>query len=92
MSDQETAATLLLIAAILQLLIAIGFFIGIITIPLAIVGLVFAILWLQWRSDPLPHKTGMIVTGILALILTGVIPGILALVAGVVLPDEKGGA
>lgn len=92
MSDQETAAILLLVAAILQLVFTIGFFIGIVTIPLGIVGIVFSILWLQWRNDPFPHKTGMIVTGILAIILTGVVPGILALVAGVVLPSEKGGA
>lgn len=90
MSDIETASTLLLVAAILQLIIAILMIFGIITIPLAIVGFIFAVLWLQWRNDPLPNKTGMIVTGVIGIILTGVVPGILALVAGIVIPSEKG--
>ena len=92
MSDEETASTLLLVGAILQLIIMVFLFIGIFTIPLGIVAIVFGVLWLQWRHDPIPHKTGMIVTGILGLILTGIIPGILVLVAGAVLPNEKGGA
>jgi hypothetical protein len=65
---------------------------GLITIPLAIIGIVFGALWLSWRSDPMGHKTGAIVTGILGIIFTGVVPGILALIAGAILPSEKGGA
>jgi hypothetical protein len=92
MSDEETARTLLLVAGILQMIISVFLIFGVISIPLAIIGFVFGALWLSWRNDPMEHKTGAIVTGILGLILTGVIPGILALVAGAILPTGKGGA
>jgi len=92
MSDEETASTLLLVAGILQIIISVFLIFGVITIPLAIVGIVFGVLWLSWRDNPIEYKTGAIVTGILALILTGVLPGILALVAGAILPSGKGGA
>jgi hypothetical protein len=92
MTDIETVSTLLLIAGILQLIFGVLLIFGLLTIPLAIIGIVFGALWLQWRQEPYEHKTGMIVTGILGILFTGLVPGILALVAGAMLPNGKGGA
>jgi hypothetical protein len=58
--------------------------IPIIIVAACILELVLAILVLRWRHDPFIHKTGLIVVGILGLIFAGVIPGILALVAGII--------
>ncbi|MFX1318369.1 MAG: hypothetical protein ACFE9D_08505 [Promethearchaeota archaeon] len=54
-----------------------------------IIGFILAIIWLFWRSDPLPHRTGLIITGILGLLFAGFIPGIIVLVAGAITPTEK---
>jgi hypothetical protein len=51
--------------------------------------LTFSILWFMWRSVPSQHKTGLIITGILGLLIAGVIPGILALIAGAIVPQES---
>jgi hypothetical protein len=65
-------------------------------IPFAIFGvfgvisLIFGIIWLNWRNFPSSHKTGLIVSGILALIFgIGTVPGILALVAGAIAPSPS---
>lgn len=60
------------------LLLPAFFFIG------GIIGLIFAILWFGWRKDPSANKTALIITGILALIFGGVLPGLLVLIGGVV--------
>jgi membrane protease YdiL (CAAX protease family) len=55
-----------------------------------IFGLIFGIIWLNWRHYPSEHKTGLIVSGILALLFSmGFIPGILALVAGAIAPTPS---
>jgi hypothetical protein len=54
-----------------------------------IIGFILAIIWLLWRSDPIPHRTGLIITGILGLLFAGFIPGIIVLVAGAIAPKEK---
>ncbi len=110
MSD-ETAATLVLVGAILQLLISIAimflggagfiipllfgatldfwllfpafFFVG------GIISLIFTILWLSWRHDPGANKTALIVTGILALIFGGFLPGLLVLIGGAIAGGES---
>ena len=54
---------------------------------IGVVGLIFALLWLGWRHNPNEHKTGLIVSGILALFFSiGFIPGILAVIAGAIAP------
>ena len=53
-----------------------------------IFGLIFMILWFRWRGEPSAHKTGLIVTGILALFLAGFLPGLLVLIAGIIAPGE----
>ncbi len=113
MGNTETASTLVLVAAILQILFSlfnmtIGFlpflmfmpfmmdplmwgFMGIfmigsiiVNLVFGIIGLVFAISWLNWRAIPGEHKTGLIITGIVALLVAGFIPGLLALIAGAI--------
>ncbi len=54
---------------------------------MGVIGLIFAVLWLNWRQFPSEHKTGLIVTGIISLITVGFIPGLLALIAGVIAPS-----
>jgi hypothetical protein len=50
-------------------------------------GVACLLLWLRWRQEPSNHQTGLIITGIFALIFCGIIPGILAIVAGVMKPQ-----
>lgn len=54
----------------------------------AVLSLIFTILWLMWRGQPSQHRVGLIITGIIGLILTGVLPGLLALIGGAI---AKGG-
>jgi len=112
MADEKTASTLVLVAAILQLITMIFWFFSVYTsfmgylllemlFPGAglmmlvfviyyaiggILGLIFLILWFRWRSAPGAHRNGLIVTGILALILSGFLGGLLALIAGFLAP------
>jgi hypothetical protein len=53
----------------------------------AFLGLVFMILWFVWRSHPSRHRTGLILTGVLGLILAGFLPGLLALIGGAIVPS-----
>lgn len=53
-----------------------------------IIGIILAIVWLMWRKDPLSHRTGLIVTGILGLLFAGFIPGLLVLIAGAIAPSK----
>ena len=112
MSDEKTASTLTLVAAILQLVISLGiaslsFFMFLplfgfdpwlwsflwmlmaVPIALALVGVMFSILWFAWRNDPSRHKTGLIVTGVLSLLFSGFLPGLLALIAGALAPTPS---
>lgn len=114
MGDEQTAGTLVLVGAILQLLISILFLLlgglafvamlifggfepellVLLFIPLFLligggVSLIFTLLWFSWRSHPAAHKTGLIVTGILALIFGGVLPGLLVLIGGAIAPSAE---
>jgi hypothetical protein len=113
MANEGTASTLVLVAAILQLLIFIaGIALVVINLPIlmvlpilladpifmifggilvimlimyllyAIFGIIFGILWFLWRGAPSKHRTALIVTGILGIILAGFLPGLLALIGG----------
>ncbi|MFX1510777.1 MAG: hypothetical protein ACFFBR_10790 [Promethearchaeota archaeon] len=53
------------------------------------IGLIFAVLWFNWRQFPGEHKTGLIVSGIIALLTIGFIPGLLALIAGAIAPTPS---
>ncbi|MDO8125097.1 MAG: zinc ribbon domain-containing protein [Candidatus Hermodarchaeota archaeon] len=50
----------------------------------AVLSLLFTIFWLMWRGQPSQHRVGLIITGIIGLILTGVLPGLLALIGGAI--------
>lgn len=114
MSDEDTARTLVLVGAILQLIISIVFLLfgGLVVVAMLIFGglvpeimwllflplflfiggilsLILTILWFKWRSHPAAHKTGLIVTGILALIFGGVLPGLLVLIGGAIAPSAE---
>ena len=56
----------------------------------AVLSLFFTIFWLMWRGQPSQHRVGLIITGIIGLILTGFLPGLLALIGGA-LAKEGGG-
>ncbi len=49
-----------------------------------ILGLLFGISWLRWRHTPSEYKQNLILTGIIALIFTGVLPGLLVLIGGAI--------
>lgn len=49
---------------------------------LAVLSLVLAILWIIWRKEPSAHRTALIITGIVGLVLAGFLGGLLALIAG----------
>ncbi len=55
-----------------------------------VLALLFSILWFMWWKSARQHKTALIITGIAALILAGILPGLLAMIGGVVTPSEAG--
>ncbi|MFX1562731.1 MAG: hypothetical protein ACFFDP_05445 [Promethearchaeota archaeon] len=62
-------------------LIAGGFF-----AIIGIIGIIFGVIPLMWRSNPGNHRVGLIILGILSL---GTIGGLLFLIAGII-AEEKG--
>jgi hypothetical protein len=51
---------------------------------LGIIDLIFVFLWFKWRHEPSEHRTGLIATGIIGLLFTGFIPGLLVLIGGAI--------
>jgi len=62
----------------LWILVPAFFFIG------GIISLVFIIFWLFWRHEPSDHKAALIITGFIALIVGGFLPGIFVIVGGAI--------
>ncbi|MHA2405235.1 MAG: zinc ribbon domain-containing protein [Candidatus Hermodarchaeia archaeon] len=56
---------------------------------MTVFALIFSILWFMWRGSPSQHKAGLIITGILALIFSGFLPGLLVLIGGAISPSES---
>jgi hypothetical protein len=58
---------------------------------MGLVGLYFANLWLKWRHNPREQKTNLILTGIFALIFSGLVAGlmILSIVSSLKLEDQS---
>jgi hypothetical protein len=54
-----------------------------------ILGIIFTFLWFHWRRDPRAHRTGFIVTGALGLVFGGLVPGLIVLIAGRMIPREE---
>jgi len=53
--------------------------------------LIVAIYTLHWRHTPDLHKTGLIIIGILGLIFLGTLPGLLTLIAGLIVEEPTKG-
>ncbi|MFX0079546.1 MAG: hypothetical protein ACFE8O_09950 [Candidatus Hermodarchaeota archaeon] len=81
-------ATLAMLTTIFEWLIL---FIPIIALVSCIPTLIVAIFTLLWRHTPDLHKTGLIVIGILGLIFLGSLPGLLALIAGLIVEEPTKG-
>ena len=63
-------------------------------IPLAIIGLgvvqaVFLLLIYMWRKDPMAHRTGLTIVGILMLLVGWSLPGFLINLPGLLLEDAQ---
>ena len=63
-------------------------------IPLAIMGfgviqLIFLIVIYMWRNDPMAHRTGITVVGILMLLVGWSLPGFLILLPGLLLESDQ---
>ncbi len=56
---------------------------------MTVFALIFSILWFMWRGSPSQHKAGLIITGILALLFSGFLPGLLTLIGGAIAPSES---
>lgn len=61
---------------------------GVPLMVLGILGLVFGTYWFRWRHTPTDYKEKLILTGIVALIFAGVLPGLLVLIGGAIVPGE----
>ena len=81
-------ATLAMLTTLFDWLIL---FIPIIALISSIPTIIVAIYTLRWRHTPELHKTGLIVIGILGLIFLGQLPGLLALIAGLIIEEPTKG-
>ena len=81
-------ATLAMLTTLFDWLIL---FIPIIALISRIPTIIVAIYTLRWRHTPELHKTGLIVIGILGLIFLGQLPGLLALIAGLIIEEPTKG-
>lgn len=61
---------------------------GLPLIVFGILGLLFGFSWLRWRHTPTIYKRRFVMTGIFALIFTGIIPGLLVLIGGAITTEE----
>ncbi|MFX1510769.1 MAG: hypothetical protein ACFFBR_10750, partial [Promethearchaeota archaeon] len=126
MADEGTSSTLVLVAAVLQLIfffvlagltglfalvlaalpsippsmlppgspplaefIAVMASIAVLFVVMTAFALIFTILWFMWRSSPSQHKVGLIISGIIALLFSGILPGILVIIAGAIAPSSS---
>jgi hypothetical protein len=63
-------------------------------IPLALIGmgivqLIFLIVIYMWRQDPMAHRTGFTIIGILMLLVGWSLPGFLIILPGLLLEDGQ---
>ncbi len=57
-------------------------------IIIGVLGFILAIFWFRWRKDILDHKKGLITTGIVGMIFTGTVPGLLVLLGAALYPTK----
>ena len=53
-----------------------------------IIGFLLTIIWFNWRHNILGHKKGLIATGIIGMIFTGTVPGLLVLLGAALYPTK----
>ncbi|MFX1577154.1 MAG: hypothetical protein ACFFCF_08255 [Promethearchaeota archaeon] len=53
-----------------------------------ILGLILALFWFKWRNDIPTHKNDFIKTGIVGMIFTGTVPGLLVLIGAAIHPSK----
>jgi hypothetical protein len=63
-------------------------------IPLALIGigiiqLIFLMIIYMWRQDPMAHRTGFTIIGILMLLVGWSLPGFLIILPGLLLEDSQ---
>ena len=64
----------------------IAFFVaGIYYVAMIITGVIFMLLWFEWQKRPEAHRRNLIITGVLALVLAGFIPGLLVLIGALMI-------
>lgn len=61
---------------------------GVPLMVVGILGLIFGTYWFRWRHTAIEYKEKLILTGIIALIFTGVLPGLLVLIGSTIVPDD----
>jgi hypothetical protein len=52
-------------------------------------GFILAFVWLRWQHDIAGHRNKLIGTGIVAMIFTGTVPGLLVLIGAAIYPTSK---
>jgi len=72
------------LAAIDPMIALVLMMLGALFLVMGILDLIFAILCFKWRHDPVAHRTGLIIVGIIGLFTGAGISGILAIVAGAI--------
>ncbi|MGY5880397.1 MAG: hypothetical protein RTV31_09100 [Candidatus Thorarchaeota archaeon] len=56
---------------------------------MAVLGIIYLLLIYTWRKDPLAHRTGFTVIGILSLLVGWNLPGLLILLPGLLLEEQQ---
>ena len=56
---------------------------------MAVLGIIYILLIYTWRKDPLAHRTGFTVIGILSLLGGWNLPGLLILLPGLLLEEQQ---
>ena len=70
-------------AAIIPLVIGLG------VVGLGIVQLIFLMVIYTWRNDPMAHRTGFTIIGIILLLVGWSLPGFLIILPGLLLEDAQ---
>lgn len=57
-------------------------------VVIGFLGFILVIFWFRWRKDIPGHKRGLITTGIVGMIFTGTVPGLLVLLSAALYPTK----
>jgi hypothetical protein len=56
---------------------------------LAVIGIIYLAIIYMWRKDPMAHRTGFTILGILQLLIGFSLPGLLILLPGLLLEEQQ---